>query len=73
MGFKNKISPALSMIGFDLLTMLNKRKKVLIPVIVGLLTYWITDHEFASIIAGIIFEGVVAVGEFYFKEVKLEE
>jgi len=65
-------SPAFSMLGWDLTQWIVKRKKTAITMVSGVIMYLITDSAVASIIAGGIVEAAVAIGEYYFKEVKPE-
>jgi hypothetical protein len=70
---KKKIwtSPIFNMIGWDLTTWLVKRKKTAVTVVAGVLMYLITDSAVASIVAGGVIEALIAIGEYYFKEVDL--
>lgn len=66
-----RMSPEFSMFGFNILTLLKKRKKTIIASLAAVIMYLITDAELASIMAGFLIEALIGVGEFYFKKVDL--
>ena len=67
-----KISPALSLELWSFMKYVRGRKKALVALIATGLAYLITNHELAALIAGLAFETVYSLIEFYLKEVEVE-
>ena len=67
----NWISPSNTMVGWDLLTYVKKRKKTVITMVASILLYIITNNEIASIIAGGSVEMGFALVEYYLKNIEL--
>lgn len=67
-----KVSPSLSFELWSLMKYVKGRKKALIALIATGLVYLITNHELAALIAGLAFETVYSLVEFYLKEVEVE-
>jgi len=66
-----EISPALTMVGWDLYTYFKKRKKGFITVIGAGVASWIgiSNLELVNILLGLGLEMIFSVCEYYFKKV----
>ena len=67
-----KTSEARSFSGWDVLRMINGRKKTAITIVGTILGYFIGDGIFVGALTGGIIEIVYGTIEFYLKQVKLE-
>ena len=67
-----KVSPSMSIELWSLMKYVKGRKKALIALIAAGLAFLITNHELAALIAGLAFETVYSLIEFYLKEVEVE-
>lgn len=76
--FKNKISKALSLHGWDIYKWLNGQKKTAIAGAIILLTFALVNNnvitvESAVTLAGMLVTALLAILEFYLKEVELSD
>ena len=65
-----KISKAQSFAGWEVLRFIQGRKKTIITLIATGLGYFLSNNEVIGILSGLIFEGLYAIGEYYFKKVE---
>jgi len=69
---KKVFSEKFSIAGWNALTFLKGRKSIIIAGIAAATLYVITDNELASLLAAVVFEGLVSVAEFYLNKIELE-
>ena len=70
---KKTISKSMSLAGWDLLTYVKDRRKGVIAAIAGAIAYAITNSELSAVLAGVVFEGLVSVAEFYLRDVEIKK
>ena len=68
-----KISLVGSFDGWDLWEFAKGRKRSLVTALGALLGYYVTDDKMAALAAGMAIEGIFAVADFYFTNVKLKK
>ena len=68
-----RISPALSLELWSLLTYFKGRKKGIITVIATGLMLIMQDNEFAALLGGLAFESLWSVAEFFLSKIEVKE
>jgi len=66
----DSISPTFSMIGWDILTYLKGRKRMVITTIGTVLGYVLTNNEVIAILSGAFCEMGFALGTYYLKQIE---
>lgn len=65
-------SPKKSFIGWNIWEFIKGRKKMIVTVLGSILGYFAMSQELIGLLAGPVFEGIWAIVEYFFKEVKNE-
>lgn len=68
---KKRFSESFSLAGWDLLTYIKDRRKGVVALLAAGIAYAVSDNELAAILAGLVFEGLISVAEFYLKRIEL--
>lgn len=70
---KVSVSPEMSLELFDMWTYIKGRKRGLVALVATGLALFIQDNELVALVAGLVAEGLFALGDFYINKVEVKQ